>query len=150
MTSDSDGIENPANGSPGFSSTGDYTRTVSESLGKDMPVGDPVTAIDPNDDTLTYELDSNTEPATNIDGTVNTDDTATPADHDVHFFSIDAATGQLRVKETLDYDSNMDGYKFYVRAIDPSGETAEVEVTVKTEDANDAPVDNGESDPARD
>ena len=48
------------------------------------------------------------------------------------------------VKETLDYDMKGTGadqgkYKFYVRAIDPSGETAEVEVTVTVTDANDAP-----------
>ena len=30
-------------------------------------------------------------------------------------------------------------YQFLVRAIDPSGETAEVEVTVTVTDANDAP-----------
>ena len=52
-------------------------------------------------------------------------------DDDVHDFSIDEATGQISVKKSLDYDNNMDGYTFHVRAIDPSGETAHVEVTVK-------------------
>ena len=128
VTSDSDGTENPENGSPGFSSAGDYSRTVPENTAKGMPVGAPVVARDPNGDTLTYELDNNA-------ASDDTLDTSGP----VGYFSIDNGTGQLSVKKTLDYDANMDGYKFYVRAIDPSGETAEVEVTVKTTDTNDAP-----------
>ena len=92
------------------------------------PIGDPVVAIDPNDDTLTYELDDDRD-----------DD---PADEsgDVGHFSIDMATGQITVKKTLDHDDNPDGYEFYVRAIDPSGETAVVRVTVIATDANDPPV----------
>ena len=105
------------NGSPGFSSAGDYTRTVSESIAKGMPVGDPVVATDPNGDTLTYEID---DPAAN--------------------FTIDMATGQVTVKKALNYENDNDGeYTFTVRAIDPSGETASVEVTVTATDANDAP-----------
>ena len=135
VSSDLDKLENPANGSPGFPAVGDYTRTVSESLGKGMNVGDPVSAIDPNNDTLTYELDNDISRTTT---------TELNADGDVGYFSINKATGQLMVKKTLDWDMNgepPDGmYKFYVRAIDPSGETAEVEVTVIATDANDTPV----------
>lgn len=133
VTSDSDGIENPENGSPGFSSTGDYTREIPENTAKGMPVGAPVTAIDPNSDTLTYELDSDEFLASDTSNVVATDD------DDVHYFSIDDATGQIMVRKTLDYDSNMDGYKFHVRAIDPSNESAVVEVTVTTTNTNDAP-----------
>ena len=53
------------------------------------------------------------------------------------------------MKKTLDYDANMDGYKFYVRAIDPSGESAEVEVTVTATDTNDAPTIMGSLTPAQ-
>ena len=60
VSSDLDKLGNPANGSPGFGSDLDYTRTVSESLGVGMNVGAPVAATDPNDDTLTYELDEAT------------------------------------------------------------------------------------------
>ena len=143
VTSDSDRADNPENGSPGFSSTGDYTRTVPEDTAVGMPVGDPVTAIDPNGDTLTYEhLDIDT------DGT--TDGCQGGTCGDAAYFSIDMASGQLTVKMKLDYDANMDGYKFYVRATDPSGETDEQEVTVKTTDTNDAPkimgsLDEGET-----
>ena len=152
VTSDRDGVENPENGSPGFSSAGDYTRTVSEDIAVGMPVGDPVVAIDPNDDTLTYDLDVDLlDPGETVDGTANLEPTAAD-DGDIEFFSIDMASGQLSVKKALDYDANMDGYTIYVRATDPSGETAHVEVTVNTTAANDAPtimgsVATGSTDP---
>ena len=90
----------------------------------------PVVAVDPNDDTLTYQrmdiLDSEGAP-----------DAATAGD--AGHFSIDKATGQLSRKSKLDYDSNSNGYKFLVVATDPSGERDEVEVTVNATAANDAP-----------
>ena len=101
-----------------------------------MNVGAVVEATDPNLDTLTYELDSDADPETKI---LTTDPVP-----DVSYFSINRATGQVMVKNTLDYDMKGTGtdqgkYKFYVRAYDPSGEWAEVEVTVTVTDANDAP-----------
>ena len=135
VTSDLDRVENPENGSPGFSPAGDYTRIVPESMAKGMPVGAPVVAVDPNDDTLTYELDD------------DRDADAADRSGDVGHFSIDMATGYITVEESLDYDNSSDGgeYTFYVRAIDPSGETAEVMVTVIAADANDRPVIMGSS-----
>ena len=120
----------PENGSPGFSSAEDYTRSIPEDTGKGMPVGAPVEATDPNDDTLTYELDS--------DADANTIEI--PEGDDVESFSIDKATGQIKLKSKLDADSGDGKYMFHVRAIDPSGETAEVEVTVTATPANDAPM----------
>ena len=132
VTTDNDNDPNPENGSPGFQQGADYTRTVSEDLGKGMNVGAPVMATDPNDDTLTYELDDDASRTTMVDMT-----------GDVGYFSVDKTNGQLMVRKPLDWDMNgppPDGkYEFYVRAIDPSGETAEVEVTVIATDANDAP-----------
>ena len=120
VSSQNDNVENQENGSPGFPSGSDYTRTVSESLAKDMPVGDPVVAVDPQDDTLTYEMAITTS--------------------DASYFKIDKATGQIRVKNTLDYDDNSNAkYKFDIVATDPSGESDDVEVTVSVTDANDAP-----------
>lgn len=154
VTSDSDDSANAENGSPGFSSTGVYTRSIVESAGKYSPVGAPVTAIDPNsNDTLTYELDNDTD-ATNAVAMV--DDTTNNFASDVSFFSIDDETGQISLRKGLsfeatdgrDYDdtdpSDTAGtYKFYVRATDPSGETAVTEVTVTATDANDAPEIKG-------
>ena len=142
VSSDNDNVENPANGSPGFTAGGDYARSVPESTAKGMPVGDPVTAVDPNSDTLTYEL----MPTATEDDTATTDvNEMTAAAHDLSRFSIDKATGQISVKNTLDYDSNPntnspDGkYKIIVMATDPSGEAATVEVTITATAANDAP-----------
>ena len=133
VTTDNDNDPNPENGSPGFEQGADYTRTVSESLGKYMNVGDPVEATDPNDDTLTYELDNDMDRTNGVD-----------MSGDVGYFSVDKTNGQLMVKKTLDWDMNGDPpdgkYMFYVRAIDPSGEEAHVEVTVTATDANDAPT----------
>ena len=48
-----------ANASPDFEDDTD-TRTVPESTAVGDPVGDPVTATDTDNDTLTYELDDDT------------------------------------------------------------------------------------------
>ncbi len=145
VSSDLDGAETPENGSPGFREGADYSRSVPENTAVGMPVGAPVVATDPNGDTLTYELDNDVElPPANPDGTVNTDDTAATGMDDVNYFSINKATGQIMVAMMLDFDMNgspPDGkYMFYVRAIDPSGETAHVMVTVTATNANDAPM----------
>ena len=135
VSSDLDNVENPANGSPGFTQGGDYARTIPESAARGSDVGAPVVAREPNDDTLTYELAA----------------AAVPNAADVGSFSIDKATGQIKVAGTLDADS-ADGraentvagvYKVLVRAIDPSGETAEVVVTVTVTQANDGPKIRG-------
>ena len=83
MSSDLDGVGNTENGSPGFSPADSYTRTVPENSPVGTPTGDPVVAVDPNDDTLTYELDDDRE----ID--------AVDTSGDVGHFSIDMATGQI-------------------------------------------------------
>ena len=159
---------NPENGSPGFRQGADYTRTVSESLGKGMNVEDPVVATDPNStepndrgpndpnhdpssDKLTYELDNDDNRSTPLVTTFDHDnDGNTPnIPTDVTFFSIDKTSGQLMVEKTLDWDenpneTNPDGkYEFYVLATDPSGETAKVKVTVIATDANDVPTIKG-------
>ena len=138
VSSDLDGVENPENGSPGLGgSASDYERTISESAAVGDPVGDPVVATDPDDDTLTYELDIDLFDPNDGDEDMGPDD---DPDHNVHYFSIDMATGQISVAKRLDYDDNANQkYTFVVMAVDPSGETAHREVTVKVTDANDAP-----------
>ncbi len=84
VSSDLDGIENPENGSPGFSTARDYTRSIPESTGTGMPVGAAVEATDPDSDTLTYE------PGLGMD---------------FDFFSVNMATGQLSLKKMLSYEA---------------------------------------------
>ena len=78
------------NGSPDFGQEED-TRTVPESTAMGDPVGDPVAAIDPDGDTLTYELIASPD---------------VPNAGDVDFFDIDMAIGQITVAQELDYDSD--------------------------------------------
>ena len=136
-------VTTPANGSPGFTEGLDYTRTIPENTARGMSVGAPVTAEDPNSDTLTYELDNDLTAGGVV--LANTDAT---------LFSIDKATGQIKVDGKLDFDAegtlqppNPKEYKFYVRAIDPSDEYAEVEVTVIVNNANDPPMIMGSAAP---
>ena len=111
-------------------------------------VGAPVVAKDPNrvnpTDILTYEL-------------VQPDDRDANRVYDVDFFTIDKATGQIKLAMTLDYEEGHDGriygtaageatkaeYEFQVRATDPSGDSAFADITVKVMDRNDAPEISG-------
>ena len=125
---------NSANGSPGFRPDLSYDFTLPENSAVGTPVGRPVVAVDPNEDILTYELDD-----------TRSDTDVLDLSGDVGSFSIDMATGQIEVaSEGLNYEDRPDRpYRFYVRAIDPSGETAEVEVTVSLTDVNDPPLLSG-------
>ena len=122
------------NGSPDFEEDAD-TRSVAESTAVGDPVGDPVTAADPDDDTLTYELIASPE----------------PNDRDVEFFNIDQASGQITVAQDLDYDAVGDRtttakageYKVIVRATDPSGLADNIAVTITAENVNEDPVVTG-------
>ena len=122
------------NGSPDFGQEED-TRTVPESTVMGDPVGDPVAAVDPDDDTLTYELV----------------EVAAPNDGDDEFFSIDMATGQITVAQGLDYDmigGRTDGatsgeYMVTVRATDPSGLPDNITVTITAENVNEDPIVTG-------
>ena len=142
---DGTGVVNPENGSPGFSSSGDYARSIPEDTAPGMPVGAPVVATEPNDDdTLTYELDNDKNPITphNAATFADADDPIAEANrNDVTYFKVGVSDGQITVGKALDFESRPpDGeYKFYIRAIDPSGERDEQLVTVTATDVNDAP-----------
>ena len=87
------------------------SRTIAENTTTGVAIGDPVTANDPDNDTLTYTLG----------GT------------DANFFDIDTSTGQLRTQAALDYETR-NSYTVTVTATDPSNATGEVTVTITVTD----------------
>ena len=153
VSSDNDGpdVVNPENGSPGFSSTGDYERSIDENSPKGTPLGAAVVATDPNGDALTYELDNDKDPDTLISAPSSDaadDPIAAPNQDDVSLFKVGVSDGQITVNVgNLDHEGRPNGeYKFYIRAIDPSGERDEQLITVTADDVNDAPTIMGSLD----
>ena len=87
------------------------TRSIAENTAANTSIGDPVVATDANNDTLTYTLE----------GT------------DAASFGIDSGTGQLSTSAALDYETK-DTYSVVVKATDPAGESATIEVTINVTD----------------
>ena len=71
-------------------------------------IGEPVTATDPEDNTLTYSLD--------VDGAAS--------------FDINKDTGQLRTKAALDYETGTRTYTVTVTATDTAGATGTITVFI--------------------
>ena len=96
-----------SNSQPAFSSArtppGAWPRTRRPA----RPVGDPVTATDSDDDSLTYTL-SGTDAAS---------------------FAINASSGQLQTKTALDYETKS-SYSVTVTATDLSGASDTINVTI--------------------
>ena len=103
-------------------------REVAENSAAGTAVGAPVKAIDEDGDTITYELV----------------DTATPGE-DEESFTIDSATGQIRVKAGTMLDTEADDtYTVTVRAKDRSDTDStlsrdEIEVVITVTDVPEAP-----------
>ena len=102
---------------PSFDPT-DNMRSVAENTEPGQAIGDPVTATDPEGNTLTYSLG----------GT------------DAAAFDIDWDSGQLRTRAALDYEAKA-SYSVMVVAEDSEGASASIEVTVSVtdEDENEPP-----------
>ena len=83
------------------------TREVAENTAAGMNIGDPVTATDPDEDTLTYALSG--------------DDAAS--------FGFDTSTGQLMTMAALDYETKS-SYMVTVTATDPDGLTGSIAVAI--------------------
>ena len=97
------------------SETGD--RTVAENTAADQDIGDPVAATDPDDgDTLTYTLGG----------------------ADAASFAIEETTGQLKTKDTLNYEAKP-SYTVVVTAADTSGLSVTITVTVTVTSVNEPP-----------
>ena len=94
------------NAAPMFESETD-TRVVAENTAASMNIGDPVTAMDADDDTLAYTLG----------GT------------DAASFDIGSATGQLITKAALDYEAKA-SYVVTVTATDPDRASDMITVTI--------------------
>ena len=98
----------PRNRSPSFADGDATTRTVAENTAAGQDIGAPLEATDPDRrDTLTYTLEG----------------------EDAASFDIDAATGQLRTKAPLDYETKT-SYTLTARVEDRRGRSDTMEVTV--------------------
>ena len=102
----------------------DQERMIGENTAADMDIGDPVVAMDK---------------ATATDGT-ETDETLTYTlgGADAASFSIDRASGQLKTKAKLDYETKR-SYTVTVTATDPGGLTATATVTIEVTGVDEAP-----------
>ena len=96
------------------------TRVVEENTAAGKDVGAPVAAGDTDDDILTY--------------TLGIDDDA---------FDIDQATGQIKTKDDLDFETTH-SYEVTVTATDPAGETDPVTVTITVTNVNEPPAITGD------
>ena len=85
------------------------TRFIDENSASGANVGPPVTASDPDRDTLTYSLTGN----------------------DAGYFTINSSTGQIMVGAgtTLDYETKA-SYMVTVTATDPAGDSDSIDVTI--------------------
>ncbi len=108
--------EAPSNNAPVFSDGDSTTLTVAENTSSGVNIGSAVSATDTDDDTLTYSLGG-------------TDATA---------FSIDTATGQLKTKAALNYETKS-SYTVTVTASDGSL-TDSINVTINVTNVNEAPI----------
>ena len=101
---------------PSFNPT-DNMRSVAENTEPGRAIGDPVTATDPESNTLTYSLE----------GT------------DAAAFDIDSTSGQLRTSAALDYETRS-SYSVTVVAEDSEGASDSIEVTIAVTNANEPPA----------
>ena len=110
----------------------DVARSVAENTAVDMPIGEPVSASDADEDILFYQL---------LDTPDLEDD-----DGDARF-TIDSLSGQIRVGKLLgadpgetDDEENNGEYVLRVRVSDPSIASATVNVIVRVTEVNEAPA----------
>ena len=104
------------NEAPDFGPGGNFTFSVPENEPAGTDIGTPVSATDPDGDTLAYSLS----------GT------------DANDFDIASSTGQIMVKSALDYEAKF-RYKVTVIATDDNGLTDSIEVRIQVADVNEPP-----------
>ena len=106
-------VEVPTNNAPEFVDDSHTTRTVAENTPRDMNIGDPVSATDTDNDSLTYSLSG----------------------LDAGSFDISRTTGQLKTREVLDYETKRT-YTVTVTVSDGSL-TDSITVTINITDLDD-------------
>ena len=110
----------PANREPEFDDGQRTTRRVPENTPMGGAFGDPVTATDDDDATLTYTLRGD----------------------DAGSFTIDGRTGQLQAKALLDYETRAN-YRLEVRVSDGEGGDDAIRVTVSVTNVDEPPLISG-------
>ena len=105
------------NESPLFSEGASTTRTIAENTASNRNIGSPVSATDPDDNTLTCSLSG-------------TDATS---------FSIVKTSGQLRTAANLDYETK-NTYTVIVNVSDGKGGSDSITVTINITDVNETPL----------
>ena len=101
------------NRAPVFDENDSTERSVAENTGSGVDIGEPVSASDPDNDTLTYTLGGS----------------------DAASFDIDSTTGQLRTKATLDFETSPNTYSVTVTVSDGKL-TDTITVTIKVTDVS--------------
>ncbi len=105
------------NQAPVFTEGTSAARSIAENTSSGTAIGSAVSAIDANNDILTYSLG----------GT------------DASSFSIDSSTGQLRTSSALDFETK-NRYSLSVTASDGNGGVDSIIITINVTNANEAPV----------
>ena len=109
--------EESVNNAPVFDEGTGAERSMAENTAAGVNVGLPVTATDPDEDTLAYSLSGD----------------------DAGSFDLNAATGQLTTKEGVSYDyETQASYALTVEASDGNGGSATIDVTVSLTDVEEA------------
>ena len=104
-------VSNADNSAPVFAEGNSTTRSVAENTGSGVDIGTPVSATDPDNDTLTY----------NLGGT------------DAVSFSINSTNGQLRTNAALDYETQT-SYAVTLTVSDSNGGSDSITVTINVTD----------------
>ena len=104
------------NEAPVFTPIAPDLHDVDENTAAGRNIGAPVAATDPDNHTLTYSLDVPSRAT----------------------FAIDASSGQLQTKATLDYETGTISYTVTVTAADPSGLDDTIMVTIDVNNVEEA------------
>ncbi len=110
------------NEAPEFNDVGgSTTRSIAENSAPDTNIGSPVSATDPENDNLTYTLS----------GT------------DANSFDIDDSTGQLKTKDSLDFETDP-SYTVVVSVTDNTNPSVSISVTINVTDVEPEAVEIGD------